>query len=62
MTDVLPNAIVREPMVGQSVPLRAALYARVSSAEQAQGYSIVVQLESLRQFAAHNRYTVGAST
>jgi len=48
----MPNTNDREPK-------KAILYARVSTAEQAEhGYSLAQQLEALRQWAAREGYEV----
>lgn len=39
-------------------PLRVALYARVSGEEQKQGHNIDSQVDELRQFVAHNDWTI----
>ena len=40
--------------------MRAGLYARVSSEEQAEGYSIDAQLEAMKRFCADRGWTVSA--
>jgi site-specific DNA recombinase len=42
-------------------PLRIALYARVSGEEQKQGHNIDSQLAELKQFAAHNDWSIAGT-
>ena len=42
----------------QQQPNTAAIYARVSSEEQVQGYSILAQVRACREWAAKHGYTV----
>jgi site-specific DNA recombinase len=58
MERAVETITITQPIMGMSVAVRAALYARVSSAEQAQGHSIDVQLEKLHQHAALHGYHV----
>jgi hypothetical protein len=48
---------INEPMANQATR-RAVIYARVSSKEQARGYSIQAQLELLRPYGAQNCFVI----
>ena len=46
------------PAITNKVPRNAVIYARVSSEEQVQGYSIQAQLRACREWAVNNSFNI----
>src|SRR5687768_14249454 len=58
MMSATPNGPAGRPQAAPATTARAIIYTRVSTDEQARGYSLITQLESCNRHCAERGYTV----